>query len=457
MRTSRTFWILAFVVALVALLAVACGDDDGDGNGDEATATPEEAEPTAAEPYDVENVPGVTETEIKLGTHQPLSESAAVAFAKISSITEAYFNFINDTKGGVHGRTITLLVEDDRYLPDDTNTVVRKLVEQDGVFAILSGLGTATHLAVVNYLRDLGVPDMYMSTGAIEWVKDPAARPNIFGAIPNYVAEGMVLGKYISDTYPAGTKLGVLYQNDEFGIDGLEGIKRGLGDGVEIVAEASYEPVDIDVDSQIDQLRAAGADVVIMYTLPQQSAGALVHARLELDWDVPFVMSGVSANEITLLVAGEGNPMQGTVSTSIFRQAHETDFPAVATHIQFLQDYAGVEVGADGCAPIDCNYLTIYGQYLAELMVETLELAGSELTRDGLIAAAESITDFVCSVCLFSVNLSATDHDPAQAGMLTSVDEDGKWVNFGEIFSWEGVLPGDLTLADLETLASPYE
>ena len=89
-------------------------------------------------------------------------------------------------------------------------------------------------------------------------------------------------------------------------------------------------------------------------------------------------------------------------------------------------------------------------------MEETLGLAGLELTRDGLIAAAESITDYVCSVCLFSVNLSATDHDPAQAVILTSV-EDGKWVNFGEIFSWEGVLPGDLTLADLETLPSPYE
>ena len=455
MRTSRTFWILAFVVGLVALIAAACGD--GDGDGDEATATPKGAEPTATEPYDVANVPGVTETEIKLGTHQPLSESVAVVYAKISSITEAYFDFINTTKGGVHGRTITLLSEDDRYLPDDTNTVVRKLVEQDNVFAILNGLGTATHLAVVDYLLNLGVPDMYMSTGAIEWVKDPAARPNIFGAIPNYYAEGMLLGKYITDTYPAGTKLGVLFQADEFGEDGLVGIKLGLGDGVEIVAEESYEPVDIDVDSQIDRLRSAGAEVVVMYTLPQQTAGAITHARLEIDWDVDFVMSGVSANEVTLLVAGEGNPMVGTVSAGIFRQVHETDDPGVAAHLQFLQDYAGVEIGADGCDPRDCNYLTIYGQYIAELMVETLERAGPELTREGLIAAAESITDFQCSVCLFSINLSATDHDPAQAGIMSRVDADGRWVNFGEIFSWEGVLPDDLTLDDLETLASPYE
>ena len=147
----------------------------------------------------------------------------------------------------------------------------------------------------------------------------------------------------------------------------------------------------------------------------------------------------------------------GQVRPTIFRQAQVPPFPAIAPSIQFLQDYAGVDVGADGCAPIDCNYLTIYGQYLAELMVETLELAGPELTREGLIAAAESITDFRCSVCLFDVNLSAADHDPAQAGILTRVDADGKWVNFGAISSWEGVLPGDLTLADLETLASPYE
>lgn len=442
MRTSRTFWLLAFVVALVALLAVACGDDDDDG--DEATATPGAGEPTATEPFDVANVPGVTETEITLGTHQPLSGGPAQVFSRIAAVTEAYFDFINETQGGVHGRTIKLIVKDDQYTPSITNTVVRELVEQDGVFAILSGLGTATHLTVVDFLMGQGVPDMYMSTGAVEWVKDPAARPNVFGAIPNYVAEGMVLGQYISETF-SGMKLGIIFQNDEFGEDGVVGIKRGLSDDIEIVAEASYEATDPDINSQIDLMRSTGSDVVIIYALPSHVPTGIRHARQDLDWDVPFVITGVSANEISINLAGEGNPMEGTVSVSIFHQASEVEHPGIIAHLELLAEYT------DG---FGANFLTIYGQYIGELMVETLERAGPELTRAGLIAAAESITDFRCSVCLFDVNLSATDHDPAQTLSLSQV-VDNQFVNFGDLISWEGVLPGDLTVDDLVT--SPVE
>ena len=442
MRTSRTFWLLAFIVGLVALLAVACGDDDDDGNGD-ATATPGGGEPTATEPFDVTNVPGVTDTEITLGTHQPLSGTPAQVYARIVNVTQAYFDFINETQGGVHGREIKLIVKDDQFTPSITNTVVRELVEQDGVFAIVNGLGTATHLTVVDYLLGQGVPDMYMSTGAIEWVKDPAARPNVFGAIPNYYATGMILAQYISDTFP-GMKLGIIFENDEFGIDGVVGIKRGLSDDIEIVAEESYEVTDPDINSQIDLMRSAGSDVVIIYALPSHVPTGVRHARQDLDWDVPFVITGVSANEVTINLAGEG-VMEGTVSVSIFHQASEVDHPGIIAHLALLADYT------DG---FGANFLTIYGQYVGELMVETLERAGPELTRAGLLAAAESITDFRCSVCLFDVNLSTTDHDPAQTLSLAQVI-DNQFVNFGDLIDWEGVLPDDLTLADLVT--SPAE
>ena len=436
MRTTRLFWFLGITVVVAMLLAAACGGGDGDGDD----ATPE----NGGTPL-TEDVPGVTDTEIVLGTHQPLTNTPAAAYAQIASVTEAYFNFINETQNGVHGRKITLVTEDDQYSPSLTVDVVRRLVEQEKVFAILSGLGTATHLQVVDYLLERGVPDMFMSTGAIEWVRDPEARPNVFGAIPNYVAEGIVLGRYIAETYP-GQKLGLVFQNDEFGLDGIDGIKRGIGDNLEIVGEESSEPVDPDVDSQMDSLRAAGADVVVVYTLPPQAAAAVSHARSDLDWDVPIVISGVDANEITILLAGGGEIMEGVVSASIFRQAHETDDPGIAAHLDLLRDYA------DG---MGANYLTIYGQYIGELMVEALERAGPNLTRQGLIDAAESITDFQCSVCLFTINMSSTDHDPAQSLILARIDG-GKWVNFGDMFDWEGVAVDDLSLDSLETIPSPY-
>ena len=143
---------------------------------------------------------GVTDDEIIIGTHTSLTGPIAV-YSLIPNATKAYFDFINETEGGVHGRKIKFLMEDDAYSPPKTVDLVRKLVEQDQVFAIMQGLGTPTHMQVIDYLRDQNVPDLFVSSGAIEWVKDPVARPNIFGAIPHYVAVGTILGQYVADLH----------------------------------------------------------------------------------------------------------------------------------------------------------------------------------------------------------------------------------------------------------------
>ena len=95
------------------------------------------------------------------------------------------------------------------------------------------------------------------------------------------------------------------------------------------------------------------------------------------------------------------------------------------------------------------NTLTLYGQYIGELVVEALERAGRDLTREGLVEAVESISDYRCSVCLGPVNMSPTDHDPIQSAYLAQV-EGGRWVRVGDLISYEGVLPGDMTVEDLE-------
>lgn len=231
MRKPHLLWVLGIVVALSMVLAVSCGDDDEKDDGD---VTPEVAGPTATQGAP-EVVPGVTDTEIVLGTHQPLSGTPAAVYSQIVKVTQAYFDYINETEGGVFNRKITLKIEDDQYTPSLTVEVVTKLVEQDEIFAMLNGLGTATHMAVVDFLQDQGVPDMYMSTGAIEWVQDPAARPLVFGTIANYVAEGLVLGTYIAENFE-GKKLGYVGQNDDFGDDGLVGIKLGVGDALETIS-----------------------------------------------------------------------------------------------------------------------------------------------------------------------------------------------------------------------------
>jgi len=450
MRRFRILWILLPLVALLALVAAACG-----GGGEEATPTARTTvagTAAATSAPSTGEVPGVTDTEIVIGTHQPLTGPAA-AYAQIATAMKAYFDYFNDTEGGVNGRKITLLVEDDQFSPPITVEVVRRLVEQDEVFAILGGLGTATHMQVVDYLADNGVPDFFVSSGALEWVRDPEARPNVFGILPNYIGEGMVLGKYAADNY-AGGKLGFIGQNDDFGEDGFEGVKRGVGDALEILPEETFESTDPDVNSQVDRLQGAGATVLVIYATPAQAPAAIKHARADLGWDVPILMSTVAANELTILVAGADN-IEGVITTEALKHAYETDDPAIQTHLQIMKQYAGLD-GASN--------LTIYGQVQAESFINVLKEAGPDLTREGIIEAAENAPTFTCSVCYFPSKYSKTDHDAAQTIVLSKAELDpeqtfgAKFVPFGDAITWEGVLPQDLTVDDLKAIPfdDPY-
>ncbi len=470
---SRT-WVWCLAAALVAVFVLAaCGSDpteEARGAADESPTTtpiliasteaPEVTEedptptPTLETPAEVPEVaeedptpaptletpvevPGVTDDEVVLGTHTSLTGPLAV-YSPIAITTKAYFDYINDTKGGINGRKIKFLLEDDAYSPPKTVDLVRKLVEQDEIFALLNGLGTPTHLQVVDYLQEQGVPDLFVATGAIEWVKDPAARPMVFGSIPNYVAEGVILGQYIAENY-AGQKLGLIRQNDDFGLDGITGIRRGVGDALEILGEETHEPLDADLKAQVDRLKAAGADVIAIWAAPRHFSTAIKHARLDLNWDVPFVLSLISANEFSVALAGP-QVLEGTVSVSYVRAPHEVDDPGVAKHMEIIRDYMGVETP---------NTLTIYGQYIGELMEEVLRRAGRDLTRESLVRAAESISDFQCSMCLLPANMSPTDHEPVQGVYLVQA-QGGRWVRFSGPITYEGVLPDNLTAADLK-------
>ncbi|MCI0860004.1 MAG: ABC transporter substrate-binding protein, partial [Chloroflexi bacterium] len=223
------------------------------------------------------------------------------------------------------------------------------------------------------------------------------------------------------------------------GLDGITGIRQGVGDALEIVGEETHEVLDADLNAPVDRLKAAGADVIAIWATPRQFSTAIKHARLDLDWDVPFVLSTVSANEFSVVLAGP-EVLEGTVSVVYLRQAWEVDDPGVAKHLEIIRQYAGID---------DATTLTIYGQHIAELMEEVLKRAGKDLTRESLIKAAESVAGFQCSVCLFTANMSPTDHDPVQAAFLARA-EGGRWVRFGNLVSYEGVLPCGMTAADLK-------
>jgi branched-chain amino acid transport system substrate-binding protein len=411
---------LMLVVILVAfpLLLAACGEKE------EAEGPTTTAGSPAASPAVEEEVPGVTDTQILLGTHLPLSQTVAAAYAPVGDGMRAYFDYINDVEGGVYGRKIKIILGDDHYNPPDTVEVIRREVEQNNVFAIVGGLGDETHAAVLQYLEENGVPDMFIASGVHRYTEPPVKTR--FGGIPDYQIEGRMLGAYVAKNYN-GAKIGILRENNEMGVDGLNGVNMGLeGSDVEIVADEKVEASAGDVTGQTQRLKNGGAEVIISVAGPVQSASLVQVARAVLAWDVPILVSGVDCSDIFIALAGAENA-EGVISVVFGHQIYETDLPGVQKHIEIIKKYA---------PNVEPSNFTVYGAITAELMVEALKRAGPDLTREKLVEAAESIRDFTCSICMTPINMSPTDHRPFEMEVYNKV-EGGKWVAFGEPVDFE--------------------
>jgi ABC-type branched-subunit amino acid transport system substrate-binding protein len=411
---NNKLWLSLIVVPLaVALLLTACG-----GNNEKPSTTPQ-ATTTAAD------ITGVTATEVKWGTHFPLSQNPATAYAPIAYGMKAFFDYIS-AQGGVYGRKINLLIGDDHYNPADTVDVVRQLVEQDKVFGIVGGLGDATHLAVYKYLQDQGIPDMYISSGLAVWT-DPVAK-NRFGGNPDYVTEGKFLGQYIAQHFN-GKKVGFLLQNDQLGVDGEKGLKEVLaGSDVQIVAEEKYEAADSDVSSQTQRLKNAGAEVLVAFAIPPQAASLVKAARETLAWDVPILVSGIDCSDIFILLAGAQNA-EGVISYTFGVQAYATDDPGVQKYEKIWAKY-----GTGG----DLNNFELYGMFVAELTVYNLEVNGPDLSRQSFLDAAEHTCKFDCTTCFRNgpVMTSPTDHRIAKNLVYNEV-VNGKWQQISDMVSFE--------------------
>src|SRR4051794_1276590 len=199
-----------------------------------------------------ESTPGVTATSILVGSHMPLTGPAAAGYSKIAPATKAYFDFVN-AAGGVNGRKITYKYLDDTYNPATTQQVVRELVLQDKVFAILNGLGTATHTGVLDFLKTNRVPDLFVASGSTNW-NQPQKYPSTFGFNTDYTVEGKILASYVKQTYP-GQKICFLGQDDDFGRDALAGVQKILGT---LTATQKYVTSTPNVGPQMGAFKQAG-------------------------------------------------------------------------------------------------------------------------------------------------------------------------------------------------------
>jgi hypothetical protein len=280
-RSHRGHFAAAAGIAVVAMVVAACGSSGSSTTSSSGALTA--------------SAPGITKTQILIGSHQPLTGIAAPGYDEIAPASNAYFQYVN-AHGGIYGRKIVYKYLNDQYDPTITSTVVHQLVLQDNVYAIFNGLGTPTHLAVVKYLNSSKVPDVFVASGCECW-NDTSTYPDTFGWQIDYVREGKILGNYIKQHF-AGKKVGYFYQDDEFGQDGVKGLNYEIPKS-QVVAEESYNPAVTNVAPQVTALKAAGAQVVVSFSVPAFTA-LLRLTSLKLSFSPQLAVSDVGSDPITL-------------------------------------------------------------------------------------------------------------------------------------------------------------
>jgi ABC-type branched-subunit amino acid transport system substrate-binding protein len=349
------------------------------------------------------STPGVTSNSITIGATVPLTGPAAPGYDEIAPAANAVFSWVN-AHGGVYGRKIHYNYVDDGYNPANTATLTRKLVLQDNIFADVGSLGTPTQAAVQSFLNSQKVPQLFIESGCNCW-SDPK-YPESLGWQPPYTVDGKILGAYIKANF-AGMKIGYLSQDDEFGQDVVKGLDMELASS-SVVSRQTYDAATLagPLSNQMAALKAAGAQVVVLATIPAATALAMLPAAA-IGYQPQYVVDSVGADAPTVgpllsgfTQKGGGTAAQaqaatgllnGVITTSYFAPEADTSNAWVKVEKKLLADYAPSLYAKYG---LDGN--TQYGIALGYTFIQALQAAGKNLTRAGLISAiAKSGKKFV--------------------------------------------------------------
>ena len=371
---------------------------------------------------------GATDTEIKIGNIMPYSGPAS-AYGVIGKTEEAYFKKIN-AEGGINGRKINFISYDDAYSPPKTVEQARKLVESDEVLLIFNPLGTPSNTAIQKYLNSKKVPQLFVATGATKW-NDPKNSPWTMGWQPNYQSETQIYAKYILKEKP-DAKIGILYQNDDYGKDYLKGFKDGLGAKAAsmIVLEESYEVSEPTIDSHIVKLKSTGADVFINITTPKFAAQA-IKKNAEIGWKPLHFLNNVSASIGSVIKPAGMENAQDIISSQYLKDPTDAQWKndaGMKAWNEFLDKYYPEANRADASV--------MFGYTVAQGLVHVLKASGDNLTRENVMKQAASIKDLELGGLLpgIKVNTSPTDFAPISSVQLIRFKGD-TWERFGEILS----------------------
>jgi len=378
--------------------------------------------------------PGASATEIKLGQTMPYSGPAS-AYGTIGKAQAAYFKMINDN-GGINGRKINLISLDDGYSPPKTVEQVRRLVEQDEVLALFQTLGTPPNSAIHKYVNAKKVPHLLLATGATKW-GDPKNFPWTMGFNLSYQSEGQIYAKWLLKNKP-NAKIAILYQNDDYGKDVLQGVKDGLGGAASkmIVKEVTYEVSDPTVDSQILTLQGSGADTFINITTPKFGAQA-VRKAWDSGWKPLHIINNVAGSVGSVLIPAGLEKAVGLMTVQYYKDPNDPqwkDDPAMLEWRAFMGRYY-----REG-DPKDASNL--YAYIAAQTMVQILKQCGNDLTRENVMRQAANLKSFKVPLLLpgMTVDTSPTDFFPVQQAQLARFTGE-LWQGFGEVISTGAAQP----------------
>ena len=353
----------------------------------------------------------------------------ASAWGVVGRTEAVYFDKIND-EGGINGRKITFISYDDAYSPPKTVEQARKLVESDGVLLIFNSLGTPSNTAIQKYLNSRKVPQLFVATGAAKW-NDPQHFPWTMGFQASYELEGRIYSRYLLSNYPSD-RIGILYQNDDYGKDYVKGLKDGLDGRMPIIAALPYETADPTVDSQIVSLKASGADVLYNVTSPKFAAQAIRKAA-EIGWNPVHLLNSVSSSIGAVLKPAGLDNAKGILSAASVKDQtdpiwhHDPGYKAWAA---FLDKYYPT---ADRT-----NSYVVGGYNVAQALVQVLRQCGDDLRRENVMRQAANLKDLELDMLLPGIKVSTGPNDYAPIKQMQMRRFTGlHWELFGPIINGE--------------------
>ncbi|HKC18818.1 MAG TPA: ABC transporter substrate-binding protein [Candidatus Dormibacteraeota bacterium] len=376
---------------------------------------------------------GITSNSILLGNTNALSGPAA-AYGTISNAENAYFTYVNN-QGGVNGRKIKFNILDDAYNPAQTVPLTKQLVEQDQVFAMFSGLGTQDQTSVRDYLNSKKIPQLFVATGATTFGLDYNSNKWTLGWQPPYQGESRIYAKDVLQNHPSA-KIGVLYQNDDYGQDYLKGLTDGLGDKASmIVDKESYDVTAADPFAQLTKLKAAGVDTLFLFSTPKPSIQSLAFVS-KVGWTPTIYLNSVSNPQIYMLAAkAAGATLQNVTSVGYIKDPTDPQW----ANDDGMKLYLQVIANCSTCKPNDG--FNIYGVAVAYTMVDVLKQAGNNLTRQNVINIASSQLNETNPFLLpgVKVNTTSSDHFPIMQEQVITWSGSG-WSLQGSLINERGTI-----------------